>query len=37
MAESIICISKDRDLTNSLLSAVHLALLDGWANNIQNI
>jgi len=28
--------AKDIDVTNSLLSAVHFAPLDGWAKNIQN-
>jgi len=28
--------SKDIDLTNSLLSAVHFAPLDGWTKSIQN-
>ena len=37
MVESRICMSKDIDLTNSLLSAIHFAPLDGWANGIQNI
>ena len=30
MAGSRICISKDIDLTNSLLSAVRFVPLDGW-------
>ena len=36
MARSGICMSKDIDLTNSLLSAVYFASLDGWATSIQN-
>jgi len=36
MTGSRICMSKDRDLTNSLLSVVHFASLDGWKKNIQN-
>jgi len=28
--------SKDIDLTNSLLSAIHFALLNGWVKTIQN-
>jgi len=37
MAGSRICMSKDIDLTNSLLSAVHFVPLDRWTKNIQNI
>ena len=36
MAGSRICMSKDIDLTNLLLSAVYFASLDGWAKSIQN-
>ena len=36
MAGSRICMSKDIDLTSSLLSAIRFALLDGWAKSIQN-
>ena len=36
MAGSRICMSKDIDLINSLLSAFHFAPLDGWAKSIQN-
>ena len=36
MAGSRICMSKDINLTNSLLSAVHFVPLDGWAKTIQN-
>ena len=36
MAGSRIDMSKDTDLTNSLLSAIHFAPLDGWAKSIQN-
>jgi len=35
MAGSRICRSKDIDLTNSLLSAIHFASLDGWVKSIQ--
>ena len=37
MAGSRICMFKNIDLTNSLLSAVNFALLDGWAKSILNI
>jgi len=33
---SRICMSKDIDLTNSQLLAVHFVPLDGWAKSIQN-
>ena len=36
MAGSRICTSKDIDLTNSILSAVHFASLDECAKSIQN-
>ena len=36
MAGSKICISKDIDLTNLLLSAAYFASLDGCAKNIHN-
>jgi len=36
MAGLRICMSKDIDLTNLLLSAAHFAPLDGWAKSIQN-
>ena len=36
MAGSIICMSKDIDLTNSLFSVVHFVPLEGWEKSIQN-
>jgi len=36
MAGSRICMFKEIDQTNSLLSAVHFVPLDGWAKSIQN-
>jgi len=36
MARSRIYMSKDINLTNSLLSVVHFALFDGWGKSIQN-
>jgi len=36
MVESKICMSKNIDLTNSLLSALQFVPLDVWAKSIQN-
>ena len=35
MAESRICMFKDVDLSNRLLSVVHFTLLDGWVKVLK--
>ena len=36
MTGSRICMSKDIDIINSLLSVIHFASLDGWEKNIKH-